>query len=275
MSVKTILKGVSGAMYKNAPVILTGAAVGGNIAGTIMAVKATPKALNDISEAKRKKGAELTKLEVVKACWKNYILAGATIAIANFCGIMATREGLKRSATLASAAVIAENSMREYQDKVVKVVGENKEKEIRDEIAKDKINEAVTKLPSESPKGLPQLGHGNDLFYFIPHRQWLRSDVETIRQAVNTFNQRLLGQWDCGMSENDLLMELCLGKDGSGELVGWNPNKAMCEVEFIYPDRYGDSMGYASPWGEVAIGIQYSRGHEPYLGYLDSGTYCG
>ena len=273
MSVKTVLKGVWGVINKNSPVILTGVAVGGNIAGTIMAVKATPKAMNDISEAKRKKGAELTKAEVVKACWKNYIPSGITIFAANFCGVMATRTGLKRNAALASAAVLAENTMREYQDKVVQVVGENQEKAIRDDIVKDKINTAMSKLP-EAPNGIPRLGEGHQLFFYVNHQLWFRSDVETVRRCIDEFNQALLGS-AYGLDENELMWRMNLGSDGCGSMVGWNPNRALCKIEFVYTNSE-DHMGYISPWGEGAIGVEFSPGHGPIIGYDSSGdVYCG
>ena len=60
-------------MAKHSPEILTGIGIAGMIATTVLAVKATPKALEYIDTATYEKEEPLTPVETVKACWKCYI----------------------------------------------------------------------------------------------------------------------------------------------------------------------------------------------------------
>ena len=57
-------------LSKKSPEILTGIGVAGMITTTILAVKATPKALMLLDDAEREKCEPLTVTEKVKTCWK-------------------------------------------------------------------------------------------------------------------------------------------------------------------------------------------------------------
>ena len=61
-----IAKDAKRVLSKHSPEILTGIGLAGMITSTVLAVKATPKALKRIEEAKEEKGEELTKVETVK-----------------------------------------------------------------------------------------------------------------------------------------------------------------------------------------------------------------
>ena len=60
-------------LKKYSPTILTGVSIIGVITTTILGIKATPKALKLINEAKNEKGDKLTNKEIVKVAWKPYI----------------------------------------------------------------------------------------------------------------------------------------------------------------------------------------------------------
>ena len=64
--------------HRNASTILTALGGVGLITTTVLAVKATPKALLLIEEEKKNKKEELTKIETVKAAAKPYIPAVLT-----------------------------------------------------------------------------------------------------------------------------------------------------------------------------------------------------
>lgn len=60
---------------KNASTILTGLGTIGVVATSVMAVKATPRALDLIEKAEKEKGDELTKWETVKVAGPTYLPA--------------------------------------------------------------------------------------------------------------------------------------------------------------------------------------------------------
>ena len=144
---KRTIKSVGRVLTKYSPGILTGIGITGMIGATFMAVKATPKALYLI-EAKKEESEveELTPVETIKTCWKCYIPATLTTVVSAACLIGASTVSAKRNAALATAYSISEAALREYQEKVVEVVGEKKEKVVRDAVAKDQTErDPVTK----------------------------------------------------------------------------------------------------------------------------------
>ena len=63
------VKSVRTAAKRHSPEILTGIGIAGMITTTIMAVRATPKALTIIGECEVDENRKLSKTEVVKATW--------------------------------------------------------------------------------------------------------------------------------------------------------------------------------------------------------------
>ena len=269
MSAGQVIKGALHTIKQNSPYILTAVCIGGNAAGTILAVKATPKAMEDIRQAEKAKGAALTPQEMMRAAGKNYIVPGVVILASDLCGILGIRKSERGKAAAISAAALAEKWGKEYQAKVVEHLGEGEERKLRDEMRQEQVHNALIANPPK-PDWVPQIGTGTQLFYYVRHPQWFRSDVETIRSRVNDFNQMLLGSWN-GVSEQEFETELGLEVDGSSEHFGWNPNRALPEVYFIFPSngmvQFEPHTGYVSPWGEGAIGMDFRDGHEPYIGY--------
>ena len=96
---------------KHSPEILTGIGVTGMITSTMLAVKATPKALILIEDAKDVKNNELTTLETIKVAWKPYIPAVVTGIASTACIIGASTVNYKRNAALATAYAISEKTL--------------------------------------------------------------------------------------------------------------------------------------------------------------------
>ena len=73
------------AIVKHSPEILMGFGIAGWAVGTVLAVRATPKAVKCIEDAKYEKEDDLTPVEIVKATWKFYIPAAVTCVAATGC----------------------------------------------------------------------------------------------------------------------------------------------------------------------------------------------
>ncbi len=137
------LKSFEMAIRKHSPEILTGIGVAGFITSTVLAIKATPKAIILLDERKKEeKLSKNTKLpvgEVVKTTWKCYVPTVATATAATACVVGGQVSSLRRNAALAAAYSLSQSTLKTYQSKVIETIGEKKEKEIRDEIAKDQV----------------------------------------------------------------------------------------------------------------------------------------
>ena len=107
----------------NSSTILTCVGAVGVAATATMAVKATPKAIALLEEAREEKGEELTKLEVIDVTAPVYIPA----AIAGFstiaCIFGANILNKRSQAALMSAYALLDNSYKEYMRKSEELYG--------------------------------------------------------------------------------------------------------------------------------------------------------
>lgn len=126
---------------RNASTILTCVGGAGVVVTSVMAVRATPKALRLLEEAKREKGEELTKIESVRAAGQVYIPAILVGASTIACIFGANMLNKRQQAALMSAYALLDNSYKEYKNKVIEAYGEETDKHIQAEIAKDKFED--------------------------------------------------------------------------------------------------------------------------------------
>lgn len=213
-------------LSKHSPEILTGIGIAGMITTTVLAVSATPKALNLIDIQKKKlKTDELTTLETIQAAWRPYVPAISLGVVSTACLIGASAVNAKRNAALATAYAISERTLVKYKDKVIETLGEKKEKEIRDKIAQDEVNE---NKPSSSQVIIT--GKGNSLCMDSINGRYFRSDIDKINKAVNELNRQLTYQ--NYVSLNDFYYELNLNGVKNGSLLGWNLDDGLIKVDF-------------------------------------------
>lgn len=216
-------------MSKNAPTILTTMAVIGVGGTVVLTVKCTQKAVKTIEESKREnKVEELTKKEVVKACWKDYIpvylMAGATAG----CIIGANAVNLKRSAALVAAYQLSQSALSEYKEAAKDVVGEEKSHEI--------MQKAAEKRLDSTPKNTKELyctPNGKYLFYDYLSGRYFRSSMDIMKKAENLLNRQI--NTDMYASLNDLydyLYNPDMGPIGLGDELGWNMCHGYVELEF-------------------------------------------
>lgn len=214
---------------RNAPKILTYAAVGGVISTSVLAVKATPEALR-IMELERERRERMkteppTKKDIIKLAWIYYtpaiVMGGITIA----CIISAESINSKRNAALAGLYSITDATLREYQSKVVDAVGEKKEREIKDEVIKGKMD----KNPVED-KEVIITGKGETLCYDTISGRYFKSDIEKIRKSENYLNNNILK--DGFISLNEVYDEFGLEHIKMGDEVGWHVDDGLIMFTF-------------------------------------------
>ena len=125
-------------LKQNGSTILTCIGGIGVIATAVTAVKVTPKVVKLLEEERKLKDEELTKLEVAKIAGPYYIpsilIGVGTLA----CIFGANTLSRRQQASLASAYALLDSSFKEYKKKAIKLYGEESDKEIISEIARDK-----------------------------------------------------------------------------------------------------------------------------------------
>ena len=224
---KRTIKSAGRVLTKYSPGILTGIGITGMIGATFMAVKATPKALYLI-EAKKEEAEveELTPVETIKTCWTCYIPATLTTVLSAACLIGASTVSAKRNAALATAYSISEAALREYQEKVVEVIGEKKEKAVRDAVAKDQIE----RDPVTKSEVVIIDSNSNTLCYEPLSGRYFKSTIDKIKKAEIKLDRQMIQEM-C-VSLNDFYWEIGLDETDLGDKMGWNLSKGYMDLSF-------------------------------------------
>lgn len=239
-----VFNGVKIATVKHSPEILMGIGITGMVTTTVMAVRATPKALmlievekrrlnRELLEEAKKSGCEecnqITRLEpvdLIKATWKCYIPAGITGIVSIACLIGASSVNARRNAALATAYTLSETTLRDYQKKVIETIGEKKEQTVRDAVAKEHIE----RDPVEN-KEVIFSGRGNTLCYDSISGRYFRSDMDAIKKAENELDARLRNEMY--ISLNEFYYEIGLEPlSVIGDDLGWNIDSGYLDLGF-------------------------------------------
>lgn len=218
-------KGIWSAMKKHSPEILTGIGIAGMITTTIMAVKATPKALKLIGEKKEElKVDTLSGKEIVQTAGPCYIPAAVVGAVSIFCLVGASSTNLRRNAALATAYTLSESTLKEYQEKVIEHVGEKKEQVIRDSASKEKMVKNPVREVILTEKG------GNTVCFDVISGRYFKSDRDAISRVVNKLNRQMRDEMY--ISLNDYYYELGLDPIKIGDDLGWNIDNGYIDLSF-------------------------------------------
>lgn len=230
-------------LKKHSPEIMTGIGIAGMATSTVLAVRATPKALMLIEEEKRRLNADIRQaakangdevipvidklkpIDTVKTTWKCYIPAAAMGTVSMACLIGACSVSVRRNAALAAAYTLSESMLKDYRGKVIETVGEEKEKEVRKAVAKEQIE----RNPVENNEVIIT-STGDDLCYDVLSGRYFKSDISKIKQAVNEINRQLL--FDTYVSLNSFYYAIGLDGTKIGDDLGWTVEKGLIELDF-------------------------------------------
>lgn len=228
-----IFKNTQSLVSKHSPELLTGIGIAGMVTTTILAVKATPKALDLIDDRKEELGIaineKLPPVETIKAAWKCYIPAVVTGVTSVACLIGASSVNARRNAALATAYNLSATALSEYKEKVIETIGEKKEQVVRDKVSEDQLK----KNPVNN-SAIIVTGNGNSRFYDNITKRRFTSDIEKIKRIQNELNARMLEGEDY-ISLNSFYYELGLEGVEFGDDIGWNiynGRKGMIKVDF-------------------------------------------
>ena len=213
---------------KYAPEILTGFGIGFSISTTILAVKATPKALQSIEKEKETRRVDkLTPIDTVKVAWKHYIPAAVVGVSSVVCLMEASSVNAKRMAALTAAYQLSENALVEYKDAVIKTIGEKEEKAVREQVSETRV---AQNPPSNSE--VFATGKGYDVILEPTSQRYIKSSEAEIRDAVSRLNIQMSHDMFGYVSLNDFYDEIGLSHTDIGDNVGWNTEKGVIEIDF-------------------------------------------
>ena len=194
---------------RNASTILTCVGGIGVVATAVMAVKATPKAMLLLDEAKQEKGEELTKIEKVQAAGLAYVPAALVGVSTIACIFSANVLNKRHQAALMSAYALLDSSYKDYKKKVEELYGEDANNRVREELVKDKYEEEQIEVEDNK-----------QLFYDDYSGRYFESTMEDVLRAELEINKLLCV---CGGAYlNEFYDALGIPTVDYGEHMGWS-----------------------------------------------------
>lgn len=246
LNVKQCFKMAKKVVQKKSPEILTGLGIAGMITTVVLAVKATPKALDLIDEEVEKQNSKLSQeaydsgystakqinklkpVETVKVAWKPYIpallLGGASVG----CLIGANTVSARRHAALYSAYELSKTAYNELNEKVTEVVGEKKVTEIKQKLAEDKVNKVSPEGTIEKKSNVVIAGDGDTWFIDAMSNQPFLSSKNKLDAAANELNRKMRS--DMYVSLSQFYDEIGVEHTGTSDYIGWRIDKDYIDV---------------------------------------------
>lgn len=215
--------------------------VGGGIAGMVIAgitaVRVTPKASMLLEERRCSKhdaylenteaNPQLTIKDYIQVTWKYYLPPIALATVSAGAIIFAHKVDRKENAALAAAYAISESRLKEYSEKVLETVGEKKEKEVRNAIDKDRVN---NNQPVDSE--IISTRQGDTLCMDAWNGRYFYSDIEVLRRAAVDLSRAVLN--DETVTLNDFYDRIDLPQTKNGDFFAWEigNHHEMIELSF-------------------------------------------
>ena len=208
--------------------ILIGVGITSMVSSTILTFRQAPKINDMISNRMEELDIEkLPPVELVKAVWKPVLPIVLTGGFGIGCIIASNRVSNGRNAMLAAACSASEKALRTYAAKTLEVVGEEKEREIREVIGRKKIqDDPLTSAESQ----ILMIGEGEVLCYDGVSGRYFKSSLEKLQAAMNDLNRQIID--DSFASLNDYYYFIGLDSVRIGDTVGWNYEDG--KIEFLF-----------------------------------------
>lgn len=216
-------------LNKHSPLILTIVASGGVIITTILAIKATPKAINIINNKEKEKGDKLTTYEKVKYGWKPYIptIFSSIGTIACIGGIQYLNK--KQQTAIISAYTLLDNAYKQYTNNIKRICGEDTDNLARQEIVRAQYEEDYKPFGDEL------------LFFDYEGMRFFTSTMDHVLAAEAQFKEALISRgYAC---YNEYYDYLGLEREEFGYQLGWADIEScdpynVKELEFNYEKTY-------------------------------------
>ena len=228
LDLKPIFQGLKKTVNDNSSKILLWVGVTCSISAIVAAVPSTVKAVKLVEKKKEvKKVKELTILETVKETWYCYIPSVVLGTLSVLCVVKSASIETKKTAAMAAAYQLTASAFEEYQTQVVSKIGDKKEKEIQENVSKQKIHDNPV-----SNSSIIMTPHGKTLCFDTLSGRYFSSDIDKINKIVNELNRDMLSSIDGSITLNQFYSELMLDPVAIGENIGWSANIGLIEMRY-------------------------------------------
>lgn len=215
-------------LRKATPTILTCAAAMGVIGTAISAARASIKAQELLSTAKKQKGEELTKVETVCAAVPAYLPPVAVGAATLACVIGSNFLNRKQQATIFSGYALLNEQYKQYRKAAKVVYGKEADAKINAQIAKD------TYIDGDGYIYLPEYDESDKkLFYDMNSQKYFWATTSAVLNAIYHLNRNLALRGDATV--NEFLDFIGIENVKDGDKLGWT-SVEMAENGLLWLD---------------------------------------
>ena len=207
---------------KKSPLVATVIGITGTVVTAILAVKATPGAMEDLEKLYSEK-EEPTPFDVIKTAAPHYATTALSMGVTITAEIFSYKEMSQRYGTALMTCGILEEELLRRNEKIKEYLGVKKAQKMEEEIANDKRRQ---RSPVNDSTDIIFTGNGQNLCYDTLGGRYFRSDMQAIKTAINIFNDEFIEERDGNAFDdppekelNDLYMLLGIKKTGAGRLV--------------------------------------------------------
>lgn len=224
-------------LKKFSPTILSCAGAVGVVGTSVLAVKATPKALRKIRADSRNAHNDpdaYTKLEAVQSAWIYYIPSVVMGAATMLCIFGANILNKHQQAAITSVYALLNDAYQDYKNKLKELYGEDAHRKIMEAIAVEKADDMY--IVSTGLLGGSSLDFGerdpedNRLFYDSFSKRYFESSINRVIQAEYYLNRDFaIGGY---RSVNDFYEFLGIEPISGGDEIGWNISSGLAWIDF-------------------------------------------
>ena len=224
-------------LKKFSPTILSCFGAAGVVGTSVLAVKATPKALRKIRSDSRYAHNDpdaYTKLEAFQSAWFYYVPSVVMGAATIVCIFGANILNKHQQAAITSAYALLNDAYQDYKNKLKELYGEDAHRKIMEAIAVEKANDvymASTGLVEGSSLDFDEHNpDDNRLFYDGYSKRYFESSINRVLQAEYYLNRDFaIGGY---RSVNDVYEFLGIAPIDGGDEIGWDIATGLAWIDF-------------------------------------------
>lgn len=224
-------------LKKYSPTVLSCFGAVGVIGTSVLAVKATPKALRKIRADSRKRHGDsdgYTKLEALQSAWVYYVPSVVMGAATIVCIFGANILNKHQQAAITSAYALLNDAYRDYKDKLKELYGEDAHRKIMEAIAIEKADDmyiASTGLLGGGSLDFDEHNpDDNRLFYDTFSKRYFESSINRVIQAEYYLNRDFaIGGY---RSVNDFYEFVGIDPIPGGDEIGWDISSGLAWIDF-------------------------------------------
>lgn len=230
MNFNGIFGAAKGFLTRHGSSILTGLGVAGIFGAVALAIVETPKALDELEEAKKTvKKSDWDTVKTAKTVWKCYIPAASVALTSAACVITAHVIDKRQLAAASAAALMTKMAFQEYRDSAKEVLSEEQLQYI-DRKADAKRSKRRKLGQKETPRGDVVILDSDCLCVEPISGREFKSTPQKLRCSINDANDILVDEGS--VTINEFYDCLGLGHTATGDQDCWRLEDGMIKVRF-------------------------------------------